>query len=130
LTTKPVLLDIKVKPAYIGITGAIVQPIFMHNPIGFLSMWGSAFVEDKSLSHSNPLASAVYHLVTASSLPKPSSSCPIGARTSWIFLVLVAKEVPIILWGGSYFASLCKKPIESTLTSLRNTSNIINLKRM
>ena len=100
------------KEAYSGISGIIVQPIFMHNPIGFLSMWGSAFVEDKSLSHSNPLAGAVYHLVTASSLPEPSCSCPICARTSWIFLVLVAKEVPIILWGGSYFASLCKKPID------------------
>jgi hypothetical protein len=111
LTTKPVLLDIKVKPAYIGIsTGAIVQPIFMHNPIGFLSMWGSAFVEHESLPHSNPLASAVYHLVTASSLPKSRSSCSIGARAGWIFLVLVAKEVPIVLWGGSYFASLCRKP--------------------
>jgi hypothetical protein len=125
MTTDPWL-----KEAYIGFTGIIVQPIFMHNPIGFLSMWGSAFVEHESLPHSNPLASAVYHLVTASSLPKSRSSCSIGARAGWIFLVLVAKEVPIILWGGSYFASLCKKPIESTLTSLRNTSNIINLKRM
>ena len=81
----------------------------MHDPIGFLAMWGSSFVENQSLSHSNPLAVAVYDFVTASGLPEPCSSGAIGARSCGVLLVFVAEEVPIILRSGSYFAFLCKK---------------------
>lgn len=79
----------------------------MHDPVRFLAMRSSAFVENQSLPHSNPLAVAVNHLVTASGLPEPCSGGAIGACSGRILLVFVAEEVPVILWSGSYFAFLC-----------------------
>ena len=73
-------------------------------------MGGSAFVEHKSLPHSDPPTIALYHFVTASGFPEPGSSGTIGARPSGVLLVFVAKEVPIILRGGTYFTHLCNKP--------------------
>lgn len=97
--------------AYIGINhiNVVFNSIFMHNPIRFLAMWGSAFVENKSLPHPYSPTVAVYNLIATGSFPKPSSSCTISASPGGIFLVFVAEEVPIILRSGSYFAFLCKK---------------------
>ena len=93
----------------IGVAGVVVvKPILMHDPIRFLAMRGSSFVEDQGLPHSNPLPVAVYHLVTASGLPESRGGGSIGAGSGGVLLVFVAEEVPIVLWGGSYLALLCK----------------------
>jgi len=84
----------------------------MHDPVRFLAMWGSSFVENQSLSHANPLSVAVYDFVTASGLPESRSSGAIGASSCGVLLVFVAEEVPIILRSGSYFAFLYKKKKE------------------
>lgn len=63
----------------------------------------------------------MYHFITAGGFPESGSGCAIGSRPSRILLVFVAKEVPIVLWGGSYFASLCRKP------NVINTTSVIQL---
>ena len=99
------------RPNYHGIMnwGVLLKPVFMHNPIGFLSMWGSTLVENQRLPHSNSFKAAVDDLISSSGFPEPCCggavcSCPCG-----VLLIFVAEEVPIILWCGSYFAFLCKK---------------------
>lgn len=94
--------------AHLSVVGVIIKSVLMHDPVRFLAMWGSAFVEHQSLPHSDPFEAAVYHLITACSLPKPSSSGSIRPGSRGIFLVLVAEEVPIVLRGGSYSTLLCK----------------------
>lgn len=81
----------------------------MHNPIRLLPMRGTTFVENQCLPHANAPRITVDDLVTAGGFPKPGSCCAIGARAGRVFLVLVTKEVPIVLWGGSNFAFLCKE---------------------
>ena len=39
----------------------------------------------------------MYGFVSTSSLPEPGCSGPVRSGPSWIFLVLVAKEVPLVL---------------------------------
>jgi hypothetical protein len=81
----------------------------MHDPIRFLAMRGTTFIENKSFSHSNPFSIAIYNFVTACGFPEACSRGAIGSRPGWILLVLVAEEVPIILWSCSYFAFLYQK---------------------
>lgn len=101
---------LKNQMADLGIIGVIIKSVLMHDPVRFLAMWGSAFIEHQSLPHSNPFEAAVYHLITACGLPKPSCSGAISPGSRGIFLVLVAEEVPIVLRGGSYSTLLCKNP--------------------
>jgi len=72
-------------------------------------MWGSSFVENQSLSHSNPLSVAVNDFVAAGGLPESGSGGAVGAGSCGVLLVFVAEEVPIILRSGSYFAFLWKR---------------------
>jgi hypothetical protein len=65
----------------------------------------------------------MYDFITAGGFPESGGSCTIGARPSGILLVFVAKEVPIVLWGGAYLTHLCKKP--SKTKSLRR-NRLIN----
>ena len=95
---------------HLGVSGGLIKSVLMHNPVRFLAMRGSAFIEHQSLPHSNPLGAAVYHFIPAGGLPKPSRGGPISSGSGGIFLVLVAEEVPIILRGGSYSTLLCKNP--------------------
>lgn len=80
----------------------------MHNPVGLEAMRSSAFVEDESLPHADPPAVAVNHLVTASCLPESGGGCSVSTRPSWVLFVLVAEEIPVVLWGGSDFTFLCR----------------------
>jgi len=81
----------------------------VHDPVRFLAMWGSSFVENQSLSHSNPLSVAVNDFVAAGGLPESGSGGAVGAGSCGVLLVFVAEEVPIILRSGSYFAFLWKR---------------------
>lgn len=104
------------KMAYVSdhvIASVVIESIFMHDPVGLLAMGSTAFVEHKGLPHADPPAVAAYHLITASGLPESSRSCTIGTCSCRVLLVLMAKEVPIILWCGSYFTLLCKNQYET-----------------
>ena len=74
----------------------------MHDPIGFEAMRGTAFVKHEGLPHSDPSPIAIDDLVAACGLPEPGHRSSIGPGSGRVFLVLVAKEIPIILWCGSY----------------------------
>lgn len=91
------------------VSGVIIEPIFVHNPIGFLSVWGSSFVKHESLPHPDSSEAAAYDLIPARCFPESSGSGTVRPSPCWILLVFVTEEVPIILWGGSYFALLCTK---------------------
>ena len=97
--------------AYISFMGAVIKPIFMHDPIGFLTMWSSSFVKYKSLSQSNSFEATIDDLITASSFPKSGSRSTICSSPCGIFLVFVTEEIPIILRCRSNFALLCTVPI-------------------
>lgn len=71
----------------------------MHDPIGLLPMWSSSFVKYKSLSHAEALETGIDDLVSPCSFPESRRGGTVGPCSSWIFLVLVTEEVPVILWS-------------------------------
>lgn len=78
----------------------------MHDPVRFLSIGGSSFVKDESLSHANkemPRA-RVNCLVPSCSLPEPCLCSSIGTSPSGVLLVFMTKEIPFIFFIASYFA--------------------------
>lgn len=79
----------------------------MHDPIGFLTMRSSSFVEHECLPQSNPLDTITDDLVTSSSFPESSNCCSVCPGPGWILLVLVAEEVPIVLWRRTNSTFLC-----------------------
>lgn len=86
----------------------IIKSVFMHDPIRLLAVRGSPRVENQSLPHSNPFGTGVDDLIPASSLPETDRSGAIRSSACWILLVFMTEEVPIVLWGGSNFALVCK----------------------
>lgn len=80
----------------------------MHDPIRLLAMGCSTLVKDKSFSHSNTFGIAVDNLISTGGFPESGSSGTVGSGSGRVLLVFVAKEVPVVLWGGSDFTSLCK----------------------
>ncbi|KAK7836489.1 hypothetical protein CFP56_022457 [Quercus suber] len=68
----------------------------MHNPIGFLSSWSFSSIENQSLLDPNRLR-IPDRLISASSLPVPSSGRPIRPRTVRVLPVSRRKEVPLFL---------------------------------
>lgn len=93
----------------------------MHDPIGFLAVGSPALVENKRFPHPNPFEVGVDDLVPASGLPEPGRRGPVGSSPGGVLLVFVAKEVPVILWGGAYLALFCNS------ISRNNISNHIFL---
>lgn len=73
------------------------KPVFMHDPIGFLSIWCSSFIEHKSFPHSYEPKFFIYSFVSPCSLPKPCHGCPIRSCPRWILFILVTEEIPLIL---------------------------------
>ena len=70
----------------------------MHDPFSFLAMRSTTSVEDKSLTKSYLFGAVeVYGFVSTSSFPEPGCSGSVRSGPSWIFLVLMAKEVPLVL---------------------------------
>lgn len=78
-------------------SSAIFQPVLMHDPIRFFTVWSSTFVENQSLSHTNTIVVAIDHLVTACGLPEPRCSGSICSSPCWVFLVFMTEEIPVIL---------------------------------
>lgn len=85
----------------------IVEAILMHDPVRLLAMRGSAFVEDERLPHADPFEACVDDLVAPCGLPETGSRCPVGSGSSRILLVLVAEEIPVVLWRGANPAFVC-----------------------
>lgn len=77
----------------------IFKPILMHNPVGFLTMWGSTAVEHQGFSHSNLTEVVSYTFVSAGRFPESSTGRSVRPRTCRIFPILVAEKVPFILWS-------------------------------
>lgn len=96
--------------AYIMRGGVVVEPILMHDPVGFLAVGSSAAVEYESLPHSDAPEVAVDDLVAPGGLPEPGRRRAIRPRPRRIFLVLVAEEVPVVLRRRPYLALLCTQP--------------------
>lgn len=85
----------------------LIEPVLVHDPVGLLAVRSTAFIEDEGLAHTDPLAAGVYDLVTTGGLPESSSRSTVRSRACWILLVLVAEEIPVILWRRSNPALLC-----------------------
>ena len=97
-------------PCYFGeaVVGEFaLKPIFMHNPIGFLSFRSSPPVENKSLLHSNKtILPPVNFFIFSCSLPVPRFSRTIRSHPSWVFPVSLAEEIPFLL---SHLHLFCSK---------------------
>lgn len=87
----------------------IFKAIFMHDPVSLLAMRSTTSVEDKGFPHANPFGNIaeVDGFVPPRRLPKTSRCCPICSRSSWIFLVLMAEEIPLVLRPRSNSTFLC-----------------------
>ena len=84
-----------------------IEPVFMHNPVGFLSFGSSPFVENKSLLHPNKASSSpVNFFIFSCCLPVPRFCSSIRSHTSWIFPVSLAEEIPFLL---SHLRLFCSK---------------------
>ena len=84
---------------YLSFRAFIVKTVFVHDPISFFSMRSSTNVENKGFPHADPLRVAnVDCFVSSSRFPKASCCRTVCSCTGWVFLVLVAKEIPLILW--------------------------------
>ena len=77
--------------------GALVQAELVHDPVGLLAVRGAALVEHQRLAHADHMALRVDGLVTPRCLPETRGSGAVGAVACWVFLVLVAEEVPVAL---------------------------------
>jgi len=91
----------------VGRIRVLVEPVLVHDPIRLLAMGRPAFVEDEGLAHADPLAAGIDDFVAASGLPEASGRGTVGPRAGGVLLVLVAEEVPVILWCRSNPALLC-----------------------
>jgi hypothetical protein len=87
----------------------IVKAIFVHDPVSLLAMRSTTCVEHKGFPHPNPFGNIaeVDGFVPPRCLPKPSCRCSICSSSSWIFLVLVAEEIPLVLRPRSNSTFLC-----------------------
>lgn len=96
VTTYNEIMNIDNSYTYIS-CWSLVEAILMHDPIRFLTMGSSSFVEHERLSQSNPPDTTVDDLVTSSRLPESGNCCPVCPGPRWIFFVLVTEEVPVVL---------------------------------
>lgn len=85
----------------------IFKAIFMHDPVSFLAVRGSATVEHQRFTHSDLLIRVTNALVSSGGLPEPGVGGSIGSRPCWVFPVLMAEKVPLVLWRRPYPAFLC-----------------------
>ena len=82
------------------------KPIFMYDPICFLSFRSSPFVENKGLLHPNKATFSFENLfIFSSCLPISRFSCSICSHPGRILPISLAKEVPFFL---SHLSFLCK----------------------
>jgi hypothetical protein len=97
----------------------VVKAIFMHDPVSLLAMRSTTSVEHKGFPHPNPFGIAeVDGFVSPRCLPKTSCCCSVGSRSGWIFLVLMAEEIPLVLRPRSDSTFLCiMRVIETTFSN-------------
>lgn len=86
----------------------IFKAIFMHNPVSLLAMGSSASVEDEGFPHTNLLVGVSDALVSSCCLPKSCTGGPVRPGPRWILPVLVAEEIPLVLWCRTDLTSLYK----------------------
>lgn len=81
-----------------SIRGFRVDPIFMHDPIGFLSSRGSSSVKHQRFLHTNQLrGGAVEDLfVFAGGFPISGVRRPVSSHSGRIFPVSEAEEIPFL----------------------------------
>jgi hypothetical protein len=75
-----------------------LETIFMHDPVRFPTIGCSSLVEHQSLSHPYDSVLGKHGLVPSRCLPESGSSGSISPRSSWILLIFVTEEVPLILF--------------------------------
>lgn len=103
---------------YLDICCVSFEAILVHNPIGLLAMRSTARVENERLSHTDLIGTGeVDGLVPPGCLPEPGCGRPICSSSGRIFLVLMAKEVPLILRRGSDLAFVCICMVEDVTHS-------------
>ncbi|KAJ0602408.1 hypothetical protein HanIR_Chr03g0139321 [Helianthus annuus] len=59
----------------------------------------SSFIEHECLPHTDSSHATINDLISTSGFPKTCSSSTVCTRSSRVFLVFVAKEIPIVLRG-------------------------------
>lgn len=85
--------------------GSVVKSKFVHNPVGLEAVRCAPSVEHQRLAHADDILVAattlgVDGLVAPRGFPEPTGSGAISSVPRWIFLVLVAEEIPIALVLG------------------------------
>ena len=83
------------------------KSILMHDPVRLLTIRGSAFIKNQSLSHPNQAMPSIYGLVSSCCFPETCLRCSICACSRLVFLIFVAKNVPFISLFTSYFTQFC-----------------------
>lgn len=106
------------------------KSVFVHDPVGFLSIWSSPFVEDKSFPHSDQLGLIVHRFVPARRLPKTGHGSPVGPCPRRILLVFVAEEVPLVLLLIPDPAPICRLHNICIQTLIRMIHNIYEMKTL
>lgn len=84
-----------------------LEPVLMDNPIGFLAIRSTSFVEHKCFPHPNQFCFVINSFVSSRGFPKSSHGRSISPCPRWIFLVFVTKKVPFILFLIPDSTSLC-----------------------
>jgi hypothetical protein len=74
-----------------------LKAVLVHDPIGFLAIGSSALVIHQGLPHANQALLGIDGLVPTCCLPESSCGRTVRSSPRWVFLVLVAEEVPIAL---------------------------------
>lgn len=91
------------------------KPVFVHDPVGFLSIWCPPLVEYECFPHAYEFGLLIHRLVSSRRLPKPRHGSSVSPGPCWILLILVAEEIPLILFFITDPASLCPFPFRSLL---------------
>lgn len=95
-------------------TAIALQAILVHDPVGFLSLGGSATVENKCLlhAHQQSLWPVAHHIpVLACGLPVARIGGSVGSHPSWVLPVSQAEEIPLLL---PHLRLVCKIPQKPT----------------
>lgn len=79
----------------------VVKPVFVHDPIGFVTRGGSACIEDEGFLHSKEKGSTKDLLVFSCGFPIPRFSGSVGSKPSWVLSVSYTEEIPFLVSHAS-----------------------------
>ena len=71
-----------------------LQPILMHNPIGFLSFRGSSPIENQSLFHPDQHSTSKDLFILSCGFPITSLCSSVCSETSWILSISQTEKIP------------------------------------